>query len=509
MSKILLIILTAIVLILVLGFVILNVIDENDNINNNSNNKENNFSDIDNDGISDDNDDFPEDPSASIDSDGDGYPDKWNKGKNQKDSTKNLLLDKFPNDPSAAIDTDNDGFPDKWNQGKTQNDSTSIPPLKIDEYPNDPKAHQDTDGDGFADFYDKNDNVNLSITLEIQKFQLIQKVDLLPWGQIYFDVKIGEKQEVFKKNGIGWWTWLNKIEDVNLKIEYDIPDNTKEDYTTISISLFDYDLFKDDYELDINQNRYEVSIDLRFDNNKNTVDYEKINYGSDATLWIDITYPEEKADSEDFYDLSYIWDYKNKEYNLEIEISEDKYNEYLESNVDRIPQRSYYNHKENMRKFVTTNEPVIKEISQDLKSLSNENSFGAIEEADFVLKFVQKNIAYSHDNESKNSIEYWRFPVETLVEKTGDCEDTSVLYASILDNLGYDVALLFYSWEENDQSYGHLSVGVNLDGEYGDYVLYNNKKYYYCETTNDQLNVGEMPDEPVYIKEGADIVITI
>ncbi len=54
--------------------------------------------DIDNDGVSNENDAFPNDPAASIDSDGDGHPDFWNKGKTQADSTTGLTLDYYPND---------------------------------------------------------------------------------------------------------------------------------------------------------------------------------------------------------------------------------------------------------------------------------------------------------------------------------------------------------------------------------------------------------------------------
>lgn len=56
--------------------------------------------DDDNDGISDNDDAFPNDPAASKDSDGDGYPDEWNPGKSEKDSTTGLKLDDYPNDPN-------------------------------------------------------------------------------------------------------------------------------------------------------------------------------------------------------------------------------------------------------------------------------------------------------------------------------------------------------------------------------------------------------------------------
>lgn len=60
--------------------------------------------DTDGDFVDDEEDAFPNDPSASIDTDGDGMPDDWNPGYSAGDSTTGLLVDR---------DDDNDGFSDK------------------------------------------------------------------------------------------------------------------------------------------------------------------------------------------------------------------------------------------------------------------------------------------------------------------------------------------------------------------------------------------------------------
>ena len=62
--------------------------------------------DADNDGISDESDAFPNDPAASVDTDGDGKPDDWNEGKSAADSTSNPALE-------MDDDDDNDGVPDQ------------------------------------------------------------------------------------------------------------------------------------------------------------------------------------------------------------------------------------------------------------------------------------------------------------------------------------------------------------------------------------------------------------
>jgi len=92
--------------------------------------------DPDGDGFPDSKDDFPDDPAAHRDSDGDDSPDNWNPGTDKSDSTTNLSLDAFPDDRYASVDTDGDGYPDSWNDGIPDEDMDTD--LQLDIYPNDP-----------------------------------------------------------------------------------------------------------------------------------------------------------------------------------------------------------------------------------------------------------------------------------------------------------------------------------------------------------------------------------
>jgi len=58
--------------------------------------------DSDGDGVNNISDAFPNDPAASVDSDRDGYPDTWNAGYSQSDSTSGLQLDAFAQDASCS-----------------------------------------------------------------------------------------------------------------------------------------------------------------------------------------------------------------------------------------------------------------------------------------------------------------------------------------------------------------------------------------------------------------------
>lgn len=66
-------------------------------------------SDSDGDKVPNQQDAFPNDPAASVDTDNDGYPDNWNKGYKQSQSTTGLVLDAYPKDSACALITDGNG----------------------------------------------------------------------------------------------------------------------------------------------------------------------------------------------------------------------------------------------------------------------------------------------------------------------------------------------------------------------------------------------------------------
>ena len=74
-----------------------------------------------------------------------------------------------------------------------------------------------------------------------------------------------------------------------------------------------------------------------------------------------------------------------------------------------------------------------------------------------------------------------RFPVETVVDGTGDCDDKSVLLAGLLSREGYDVALFLFIPEH------HMAVGVRNESH-----QFRDTGYMYIETTYTAL-VGDVP----------------
>ncbi|QYZ79168.1 hypothetical protein E2N92_06835 [Methanofollis formosanus] len=140
--------------------------------------------------------------------------------------------------------------------------------------------------------------------------------------------------------------------------------------------------------------------------------------------------------------------------------------------------------------------PYVRELAEKIASSPfnvPENDYYQVMD---IIFFVQQ-LPYALDNATESytegrvpptgtyageEVEYPKYPVETLVDGKGDCEDSSILTAALLNQMDYDVVLLHYS--------DHLAVGVqiqNFDPYYVNYTPkyydYRGKRYYYVETT--------------------------
>lgn len=103
------------------------------------------------------------------------------------------------------------------------------------------------------------------------------------------------------------------------------------------------------------------------------------------------------------------------------------------------------------------------------------------------VRFVQ-SFRYFSDYDSKGVEEYVRFPMETLVDGGGDCEDLAILAAALLNEMGYPVLMVVLP--------RHLGLAVHCDGDFqGTYYTYHGTRYYYVEVTHDGWDIGRIPDE--------------
>lgn len=178
---------------------------------------------------------------------------------------------------------------------------------------------------------------------------------------------------------------------------------------------------------------------------------------------------------------SFEWesDGRSYEYTMEIEYSDLLYyRDYYDADER---QQDVYTHQRD-RTFVTYQDPYVQDLAEYIAAETS--GLSDLERVQVVVSLTQY-IEYQSDEVFMGYEEYWKFPLETLYDQGGDCEDTSILCAALTKALGYDSALLLFT--------GHMAAGVDVDGCTGSYFAVDGSRYYYCETTATGYDVGEIP----------------
>lgn len=78
------------------------------------------------------------------------------------------------------------------------------------------------------------------------------------------------------------------------------------------------------------------------------------------------------------------------------------------------------------------------------------------EKAQTILSFVNTLV---YDNTIESAFDYIKYPLQTLIEDNGDCEDIAILAASLMKTVSLDVLLIDIP-PRNCRS-SHLALGVN------------------------------------------------
>lgn len=185
----------------------------------------------------------------------------------------------------------------------------------------------------------------------------------------------------------------------------------------------------------------------------------------------------------------YQWDYDGRSFSLQLNVREEIYNE--------LKSRSRVELKQWAHEYVTGGiQPEIRELVYKLSKLSEKYyEYQSREEIAFILGFVQSAIQYVQDIVDGEPGEYPKYPIETVVDEKGDCEDVSFLGAALLKSMGYDVALLEYP--------RHIALGI-AGAQTSDegVVEFNGKQYLYIEMTASGWQIGEIPDNRVNAEVG-------
>ena len=192
----------------------------------------------------------------------------------------------------------------------------------------------------------------------------------------------------------------------------------------------------------------------------------------------------------------YEWQCRDIDYSLDVSFRYSDYVGYQYKDVDR------YASNRDRSVFVDgcggLTDLIASSISAQTVGLSE------YQRANVILAFVQECFDYPPHTESGSITvmsgdmyltghsDYTMYPIETMFYNAGDCEDTSILAASVFKAAGLKAALLMVP--------GHAMACVAIEGEtdigsYGNFEVYHanidGSEYYVCETTTDEaVDVG-------------------
>jgi hypothetical protein len=190
--------------------------------------------------------------------------------------------------------------------------------------------------------------------------------------------------------------------------------------------------------------------------------------------------------SDQLITRNYQWTYAKSDWTWELSFRQSLYDYYKA--LPRYPTHNY-------SVYVThpLDDKQLESIVTKLQAGAQQKGYDAFKTVSFVAAFVQ-SLDYTSDSVTTEFDEYPRYPVETLVDNGGDCEDTAVLLASLIDKIGYGVILIRYAATATTS--GHMAVGVKGgDGINGTSFTFEGSKYYYVETTGTGWEIGQCPEE--------------
>lgn len=132
--------------------------------------------------------------------------------------------------------------------------------------------------------------------------------------------------------------------------------------------------------------------------------------------------------------------------------------------------------------FPTLDCPCVQHLAGEVNKVIGD--WSEADKARFILKLVQTT-DYVKDSArfGPEWEEVWCFPVTTMQQAKGDCEDLSFIASALMKLAGLDVVTISLP--------GHMAVAVHIDGFVGTGKAYelDGKQYWHCETI-DSSDVG-------------------
>ncbi|MEK6849888.1 MAG: hypothetical protein AABY01_04960, partial [Nanoarchaeota archaeon] len=131
--------------------------------------------------------------------------------------------------------------------------------------------------------------------------------------------------------------------------------------------------------------------------------------------------------SGEFVTRVFDWEYDNKKWQISLRLDTEGYATYGK----RSRLRDY-----DLFASDPYDDKLMSDIALALNDLAQQRDLSRSELAELAISFVQ-SLPYTSDSVTTPFDEYPRFPYETLYDDGGDCEDTSILGAAMLQELGF------------------------------------------------------------------------
>lgn len=184
--------------------------------------------------------------------------------------------------------------------------------------------------------------------------------------------------------------------------------------------------------------------------------------------------------ASEYIEVSYSWNYGEGTWTYGFKIPTTAYEYYKTVDRKKIRNYSYY---------VTdpTDDEYLAGLAAKFREAAEKENYSNLDMVKNIIFFVQ-NLNYVDDKVGTGYDEYPKFPLETLADEGGDCEDSAILLASLLRELGYGAVLIQFP--------EHMAVGVKGEESIpGSYYEVDGARYYYVETTSTGWDIGDVPEQ--------------
>lgn len=182
--------------------------------------------------------------------------------------------------------------------------------------------------------------------------------------------------------------------------------------------------------------------------------------------------PDFKPENYEEKDLEF--SYRQKIYHFKLKVNEDV--QAIFKNYPGVDFETYFNIPLS-RETYSSLIPILK---NNLKGMDQKKG------VDYLMRFTRYAFLYENDEQNFGA-EKRLSPEQTLLNKYSDCDDRAALFFYLVKEI-YNlpmVALLYPT---------HLTMAVQFDKPIGEFIVYNGKKYSFCEPTpqKENLKIGQV-----------------